>query len=113
MLRQSGAAPKRELGVVKEEVTTAEKNGEPQESREGGPSTPRKDQERNKSVDKLSDKAGTTPMSPFKTPSKGPEEKGVAEVGGQSFLQSSNSDQLEPSMRKSVLENPYNSFISL
>ena len=29
MLRQSGAAPKRELGVVKEEVATADKSAEP------------------------------------------------------------------------------------
>ena len=112
MLRQSGAAPKRELGVVKEEVATADKSAEPQESLEEKLSTPRKDQDRNKSADKLSDKAGATEMSPFKTPNKGLDDKGVPEVG-QSFLQSSNSDHLEPSMRKSVIENPYNSFISL
>ena len=112
MLRQSGAAPKRELGVVKEEVATADKSAEPQESLEEKLSTPRKDQERNKSADKLSDKAGATEMSPFKTPNKGLDDKGVPEVG-QSFLQSSSSDHLEPSMRKSVIENPYNSFISL
>lgn len=62
------------------------------------------------SPDKVLD-VETTQMSPFKTPCKGPDDKSAAKEGRHSFLQSFASDQ--QSMRKSLIENPYSSFISL
>ena len=75
--------------------------------------TPRKDLDRNMSPDKVSDKDKVlvAQMSPFKTPSKAPDDKSATKEGRHSFLQSFNSDQM--SLRKSLIENPYSSFISL
>lgn len=73
--------------------------------------TPRKDLDRNLSPDKASDKAAAAATSPFKTPCKGPDDKSATKEGRHSFLQSFNSDGM--SLRKSLIENPYSSFISL
>ena len=103
------ATPKGELEVVAEEGTDALKPdpaSSPQMLQ-----TPRKDLHRNMSPDKASEKASANPSSPFKTPCKGPDDKSAAKEGRHSFLQSFNSDQM--SMRKSLIENPYSSFISL
>lgn len=63
------------------------------------------------SPDKVSDQVSTTQMSPFKTPCKA-EDKSAAKEGRHSFLQSFNSEG-GMSLRKSLIENPYSSFISL
>jgi hypothetical protein len=73
--------------------------------------TPRKDLDRNMSPDKAGDKAVVAATSPFKTPCKGPDDKSATKDGKHSFMQSFNSDQM--SLRKSTIENPYSSFISL
>lgn len=73
--------------------------------------TPRKDLDRNMSPDKASGKADAAATSPFKTPNKGPDDKSATKEGRHSFLQSFNSDGM--SLRKSLIENPYSSFISL
>ena len=111
MLDQSEATPKGELEVVTEEMPPADAaNPGTQAGSPQGLQTPRKDEDRNVSPDKVSDKASTAQMSPFKTPCKGPDGS-AAKEGRHSFLQSFNSDQM--SMRKSLIENPYSSFISL
>lgn len=112
MLEQSVATPKVELEVVEEEIAGDEaKKLEQQVSSPQMLQTPRKDLDRNMSPDKVSDKVSTTQMSPFKTPCKGPDDKSATKEGRHSFLQSFNSDQM--SLRKSLIENPYSSFISL
>ena len=113
MLAQSEAAqnPYGELEVVEEETAAGE--GEKQASKkvaEEAHQTPSKDQDKNASPDKVADVV-TAQMSPFKTPCKGPDDKSAAKEGRHSFLQSFTSDQ--QSMRKSLIENPYSSFISL
>lgn len=66
--------------------------------------TPGKNDDRNVSPDK--EKAqGNPPASPFKTPNKVPDHKNP------SFMQSFASENM--SARKSVIENPYSSFISM
>jgi hypothetical protein len=108
---EADATPKGELEVVTEEMPPADAaNPETLVSSPQMLQTPRKDQDRNLSPDKVSDKVSTTQMSPFKTPCKGPDGS-AAKEGRHSFLQSFNSDQM--SMRKSLIENPYSSFISL
>lgn len=112
MLEQSVATPKVELEVVEEEMVGAD--GQKAEIPASSPQmlqTPRKDLDRNMSPDKVSDQASTTQMSPFKTPCKA-EDKSATKEGRHSFLQSFNSEG-GMSLRKSLIENPYSSFISL
>lgn len=74
------------------------------------PQTPRKDEDKEMSPDQVAEVV-TENMSPFKTPSKTPADQVDGKEGRHSFLQSFTSDQ--QSMRKSMIENPYSSFISL
>jgi hypothetical protein len=72
--------------------------------------TPGKDVKNAISPDKVDNKANLEPAaSPFKTPAK--EDDKSATKRDHSFLQSFGSDQM--SLRKSLIENPYSSFISL
>ena len=110
MLEQSVATPQAELEVVEEEA--AAKEAPKVETQVTSPQmlqTPRKDLDRNMSPDKASAKASDA--SPYKTPCKADGDKSGAKEGRHSFLQSFNSDQM--SLRKSLIENPYSSFISL
>ena len=112
MLEQSVATPQGELEVVEEEAASKEvPKVETQVTSPQMLQTPRKDLDRNMSPDKVSAKASDAQMSPFKTPCKGPDDKSATKEGRHSFLQSFNSDQM--SLRKSLIENPYSSFISL
>lgn len=111
MLEQSVATPKVELEVVEEELVGDAQRPDNQVSSPQMLQTPRKDLDRNMSPDKVSDQASVTQMSPFKTPCKA-EDKSAAKEGRHSFLQSFNSEG-GMSLRKSLIENPYSSFISL
>jgi hypothetical protein len=111
MLEQSVATPKVELEVVEEEMAGGEAQADKQVSSPQMLQTPRKDLDRNMSPDKVSDQASTTQMSPFKTPCKA-DDKSATKEGRHSFLQSFNSEG-GMSLRKSLIENPYSSFISL
>ena len=66
--------------------------------------TPGKNDGRNVSPDKEKTQ-GNPPASPFKTPNKVPDDKNPA------FMQSFTSENM--SARKSMIENPYSSFISM
>ena len=72
--------------------------------------TPSKDVSKNISPIKVDDKAAKdSAPSPFKTPAKEDDKANVNRDN--SFIKSFGSDQM--SLRKSLIENPYSSFISL
>lgn len=113
MLAQSQAdqALQKDLETIKEVAATSDvKNQDSKDESADMPCTPRKDQDRNQSPEKVAEVV-TENMSPFKTPSKAAGEQSELREGRHSLMQSFTSDQ--QSMRKSLIENPYSSFISL